>query len=313
MSAAVPAPAAERVAVVVVLYNSAPLLEDLVASLPAGLGDVAFELVGVDNDSPDDSVETLRALAPWATIVRTGRNGGYAAGINAGVAAAAPHTAVLVLNSDVRLRPECVPALLRGLRRTEGAGIVVPRLADAHGGVIDSMRREPTVLRAFGDAVLGAQRAGRVSWLGEAVSDRSAYTRAQRTDWAEGSTQLISAECWQACGPWDESFFLYCEETEFDLRARDRGFGTWLVPEAEAVHLEGGSGISDRLWVLQVTNRIRLFQRRNGPLAVNLYWAATLWREATRALMGRSNSRAAMRALLRERPGRSDRSLQAVA
>ncbi|SDU84319.1 Glycosyltransferase, GT2 family [Microlunatus sagamiharensis] len=288
----------DRVAVVVVLYNSAPLLPDLVESLPAGLTGVDFELVGVDNASPDSSVETLLELAPWATVVRTGRNGGYAAGINAGVAAARPHDAVLVLNSDVRLRPGCVAALLEGLQRT-GAGIAVPRLLDADGALIDSLRREPTVLRAIGDAVLGAQRAGRFATLGENVTDLDAYGRAQRSDWAEGSTQLISRECWETCGPWDESFFLYCEETEFDLRARDLGFSTWLVPEAQAVHLEGGSGLSDRLWVLQVTNRVRLFRRRHGRVAVDLYWAATLLREATRAMLGRSNSRAATRALLR--------------
>ena len=287
-----------RVAVVVVLYNSAPLLPALVDSLQEGLTGVDFELIAVDNASPDRSVETLIELAPWATVVRTGRNGGYAAGINAGVAAARPHDAVLVLNSDVRLRPGCVAALLEGLRRT-GAGIAVPRLLNAHGLVIDSLRREPTVLRALGDAVLGAQRAGRFAPLGEMVTDRQVYERARRTDWAEGSAQLISTECWQACGPWDESFFLYCEETEFDLRARDRGFATWLVPQAHAVHLEGGSGVSNRLWVLQVTNRIRLFRRRHGRLATGLYWLATLLREGTRSLLGRSNSRAATLALLR--------------
>lgn len=288
----------ERVVVVVVLYNSADLLPDLVASLPEGLAEVPYELVAVDNASSDDSVEVVRALAPEATVVVTGRNAGYAAGINAGVAAAAPHTAVLVLNSDVRLEPGCVPAMLAALRR-RGAGIVVPRLIDAEGEAIDSLRREPTVLRAFGDALLGAQRAGRYHALGEVVTNRRGYTVEQRSDWAEGSTQLISAECWQACGPWDESFFLYCEETEFDLRARDHGYATWLAPQAHAIHLEGGSGISNRLWVLQVTNRIRLFRRRHGRLATALYWLATLIREGSRSLLGRSNSRADTRALLR--------------
>jgi len=293
---------AERVAVVVVLYNSEALVPDLLASLPDGLAGLDYELVAVDNASPDASVAVLQELAPWATVVRPGRNGGYAAGINAGVAAAGPHTAVLVLNSDVRLQPGCVRSLLRALRRP-GVGIAVPRLRDADGRVIDSLRREPTVLRAFGDALLGAQRAGRFSLLGEAVTDRTRYEHARSADWAEGSTQLISAECWRDCGPWDESFFLYCEETDFDLRARDRGHATWLVPDAEAVHLEGGSGVSDRLWVLQVTNRIRLFRRRHGALPTRLYWLATLLREGTRALLGRSNSRAATRALVRTRPG----------
>jgi GT2 family glycosyltransferase len=41
---------------------------------------------------------------------------------------------------------------------------------------------------------------------------------------------LISADCARACGPWDESFFLYSEETDFALRAGDLGFATAFVP-----------------------------------------------------------------------------------
>ena len=290
----------ERVAVVVVMYRSRALLPDFIASLEPGLRGVEYELIAVDNASPDDSVDVVRSIVPSATIVCTGRNAGYAAGINAGVAAAGPHTAILVVNSDVRLLEGCISELL-GALRAPGVGIAVPQLVDGEGRLVESMRREPTVLRAFADAILGARAAGSLVRLGETVSDPRAYQRLQPTDWAEGSTQLISAECWTASGPWDESFFLYSEETEFNLRARDRGFATLFVPTAHAVHLAGGSGVSDGLWTMQVLNRIRLFRRRNGPVATALFWFATLIREATRAALGRGNSRAATQALLQPR------------
>ena len=76
------------VAVVVVTYNSRDLLPDLVASLPRGLGELRWRLVVADNDSQDGTVAWLREHAPDALVVATGRNGGYAAGLNAGVAAA---------------------------------------------------------------------------------------------------------------------------------------------------------------------------------------------------------------------------------
>ena len=291
----------ERVAVVVVLYNSAEHLDEFVASLPAGLGDVAYELVAVDNDSSDGGPELVERLAPDATVVRTGRNGGYAAGINVGVAAAGPHTAVLVVNSDVRLLPGCVPELLRRMRAT-GAGVAVPRLTDARGRLIESIRREPSVAHSFWDAVLSAKVAGRVGELGEVVTAPRTYDVEQRIDWAEGSTQLISRDCWEACGSWDESFFLYCEETDYNLRARDAGLGVLYVPTARAVHLEGGSSVSvDWLWRLQVVNRVKLFRRRNSRLATLLFWGVTLLREASRAALGRSKNRAAARALLDRR------------
>jgi GT2 family glycosyltransferase len=297
----------ETVAVVVVTYHSEPLLADLVTSFDAGLAGIGWHLTVADNASADGTLAVLRLLAPEATVVEMGANRGYAAGINAAVAAARPHTAVLVLNPDVRLGQGCVRELLTALRQP-GTGIAVPRLVDGRGTLIPTMRREPSVLRIIGDAVFGAGRAGRCPWLGEVVTDRRRYLGPAVTDWAEGSTLLISRDCWQACGGWDESFFLYSEETDFALRARDAGLATRFVPTARAVHLEGDSRRSPGLWALLTLNRVRLYRRRHGPVPAVGFWAALLLREASRAAIGRRPSRAAVRALLsprrlREVPG----------
>jgi N-acetylglucosaminyl-diphospho-decaprenol L-rhamnosyltransferase len=296
------------VLVAVVTYNSADLLADLVESLPDGLAGLGWELVFADNASADDSVAEARRVAPDAHVVSVGRNAGYAAGVNAAVAGARrEHDAVLVLNPDVRLDPECVTRLALALDEP-GVGIAVPRLRDSSGELIASMRREPTLVRALADAVVGADRAGRWGGLGEVVTDPSAYERRVATDWAEGSTQLVSSACWRDCGPWDESYFLYSEETDFDLRARDAGHVTLFVPEAGAVHLEGGSGTTPHLWALLVVNRVRLFRSRHGRVRTALFWFATLLREASRAARGGVTNRTAVRALvtpsiLRHQPG----------
>lgn len=298
------------VAVVVVTYNSGGLLEDLLASLPDGLKGVSWHLTVADNASSDGCVLTMRRLAPTATIVEMGRNAGYAAGINAAVRAAAPHSAILVLNPDVRLMPGCVAELLGAL--TPGSGLAVPQLVDRDGKLIESMRREPSVLRAWADALLGAGRAGRYPALGEVVTDPRCYDAPAVTDWAEGSTLLISAECWRRCGPWDESFFLYSEETDFALRARDAGLVTRYVPSARAVHLEGGSAQSPGLWTLVVLNRVRLFRRRNGTIRTAAYWTALVVREASRAVLGMKTSQAAVKALVSPRRMREPRGPQSV-
>ncbi|MEU4424419.1 glycosyltransferase family 2 protein [Actinoplanes sp. NPDC024001] len=297
----------ETVAVVVVTYNSERLLPDLIASLGPGLEGVNWHLTVADNASADDSVGAVRRLAPTATVVEMGRNAGYAAGINAAVAKAGPFTAVLVLNPDVRLTPGCVRTLL-GVLRTEGTGIAVPLLVDGDGRLIHTMRRDPAVRRVLGDALLGAVRAGRYPALGEMVTDERRYGAETVTDWAEGSTVLFSAECWERVGPWDESFFLYSEETDFALRARDAGLVTRFTPAARAVHLEGDSKVSPGLWTVLTLNKVRLYGRRHGRVAATAFWAALLLREASRAALGKAPSRMAARALLsparlRETPG----------
>jgi GT2 family glycosyltransferase len=304
-------PAGKTVAVVTVTYNSERLLPDFLAALADGLKGVSWHLTVADNASADDGVSVLRRLAPEATVVEMGRNVGYAAGINAAVRAARPHSAILVLNPDVRLRPGCATDLLGALG--PGTGLAVPQLLDGKSELIESMRREPTVLRAWADALVGAGRVGRYPALGEVVTDRRLYREETVTDWAEGSTLLISAECWQRCGPWDESFFLYSEETDFALRARDLGFVTRYIPSARAVHLEGGSAQSPGLWTLVMLNRVRLFSRRNGTIRTMAYWGALVSREASRAVLGKATSRAAVKALVSPRRLREPRGPHSIA
>ncbi len=289
----------DDVAVVVVTYNSERFIEDFLASLDDGLKGVSWHLVVADNASSDGTVEFVRRLAPAATLVQMGRNAGYAAGINAGVAASEKHSAILVLNPDVRLMPNCGTELLSSIQ--PGTGLVVPRIVDRNSQLIESMRREPTVLRAWGDALLGASRAGRYPMFGETVTDRRLYDREMITDWAEGSTILITAACWRRCGPWDESFFLYSEETDFSLRARDAGFIMRYVPSARAIHLEGDSTTSPSLWSLLIINKMLLFSRRNGILRTLAYYTALVTREVSRSMIGKATSRQAVKALLSPR------------
>jgi GT2 family glycosyltransferase len=181
-------------------------------------------------------------------------------------------------------------------------------LYDGDGQTIRTLRREPSPLRLVGEMLLGARRSGRFAALGEQVTDPQAYRTATRADWVAGPLMALSRRCIEACGPWDESFFLYSEETEYALRARSRGFVTRLAPDAVATHLEGESTVSPKLWTLLTLNRVRLYGRTHRAPAVAAFWGALLLRETSRALLGRASSRAAVRALvsparMREKPG----------
>jgi GT2 family glycosyltransferase len=286
--------------VALVTYNSEAVLADCLESLRAAADRTGpWRLAVADNASSDGSVRLVETLFPTATVVRLPQNRGYAAGVNAAIAAAPGAGPVLVLNPDVRLEPEALVRMLRALDRP-GTGIVVPRLEDGAGRLQRSLRREPTVLRALGQA-LGGERAGRIALLGETVTRGGSYTRPVTADWATGAAMLISRDCVEAVGPWDESYFLYSEETDFALRAGDAGFALRLAPDAGAVHLGGESESSPRLWGMLTVNRVRLYRRRHGSGAGAVAFAgAVALGEAIRSFAGdAARHRAALRALLR--------------
>ena len=242
-------------AVVIVTYNSAREIGDLLDSLPGALEGCTAEVVVVDNGSADGTAD-LAAARGDCTVVRSA-NVGYAAGINRGVREAGPASAILVLNPDVRLPPRSVRPLVEALEEP-GTGIVVPQLRSPDGALEPSLRRTPTLLRAT-----GLEKTG-LSALSERIASPAEYAYPHVVNWAQGAVVLISRECFDKLSGWDESFFLYSEETDFSLRARELGLLTRYEPRSVAVHIGGASGRNDQTHAMQIINRVRLYRRRHG-------------------------------------------------
>ncbi|MEV5573472.1 glycosyltransferase family 2 protein [Spirillospora sp. NPDC052269] len=289
-----------RVAVVVVTYNSASVLRGCLDSIAPGADGAALRtVVVVDNASRDESVRIAKGAAATLPlqVIETGRNGGYSAAINTGTAVLDLDDldAVFIMNPDCRFQPGALATLAGALAEDpDRRGIAVPRLSHPDGTLQGSLFRQPSVARVWMDALLG----GRRSRWGEKVMDPDAYTRAHAVAWATGAAQLLSVETIRRAGPWDESFLLYSEETEYALRAADLGLSTWYEPAAGVVHLGGESDTSPMLYSLLTVNRVRLFRRRRGTLAAVPFFLGIALGELLRALAGRRTSRAALAALL---------------
>jgi len=293
--------------VVVVTYDNEAHLDRLLASLRLEAAGTRMRVVVVDNGSSDGTVRRARAHPDVRTLTGHG-NVGYAGGINVGAAALGDVPAVLVLNADLVLEPGAVPALLARLQRPR-AGVVLPMLLDRSGAVQPSLRREPSVTRSLGDAVLGRFLGDRPGWLSETVRDPTAYAWAHPVDWGTGAAMLVRAETARSVGPWDERFFLYSEETDYCRRAREAGWEVWFEPAARVRHAAGGSGRGPELTALLQVNRVRYARKHRAAPVAGATLAVTAvtslartWdpghRSAVRALL----LPAARRALPRGRP-----------
>ena len=276
--------------IVVVTFNSAHVVGDLLDSLPAALDGLTADIVVVDNGSTDDTVTVLESRCD-CRVLRSS-NVGYAGGINQGVRAASGADAILVLNPDTRLHARSVAPMLEALREPN-TGIVAPRVLSPDGTLELSLRRRPTLLRALG--LTGT----RIAALSEYVGDADAYGHPHAVDWAVGAVLLMSRSCFDALGGWDESYFLYSEETDLSLRARDIGLLTRYEPRSVAVHIGGQSGRNDKTHSMQIVNRVRLYRRRNGFVTSWCYYGLTIASEISWIIRGHRPSRFSVKALLR--------------
>jgi N-acetylglucosaminyl-diphospho-decaprenol L-rhamnosyltransferase len=280
---------ATDVAVVVVTYNSAHVVAELLDSLPAALGALTADISVVDNGSTDGTRDLIE-MRDDCRLIRSS-NIGYAGGINIGIRSSRPADAIMVLNPDTRMHPGSIATLFATLQLPR-TGLVAPRVVEADGTVQTSLRREPTLLRALG--LTGT----RMAIFSEYLARPEDYRHPQVVDWALGAALLVSSECSERVGEWDESFFLYSEETDFCLRARDLGLLTRYEPDATCEHIGGQSGQNDRTHAMQIVNRVRLYARRRNDFASWTYYALTILSEATWVARGHRQSRAAIMALL---------------
>jgi N-acetylglucosaminyl-diphospho-decaprenol L-rhamnosyltransferase len=222
----------------VVDYNAEDVLADCVTSLVAeGVG----EIVIVENgDVAGARVALAHAGHGGVPLVDTGRNVGYGAGANRGIAAMAPRPYVLVCNPDLHVHPGAVAGLVDALESEPGWAIVGPRILTPAGVPYPSARRFPTVSDAAGHALLDQL------WKDNPFTRRYraggwTSSEAVTTDWVSGACFLARRAALEELGGFDEAYFMFAEDMDLCWRAHEAGWQVGYVPCVEVTHIEGVS------------------------------------------------------------------------
>ena len=259
-------------AVVVVNYRTAALVERCLESVRATADGLKLETVVVDNASRDGSVERLRAaLGADVEVVEMDANRGFAAGVNAGFRRTRA-ALVIVLNPDTEVRQGALRALLEQLRAHPRAGVVAPLLQDAEGRLaVNGYRRFPGLFTLALDLCIPLGYAFVHAPALHPYAMSPAALRAGRPPaWASGAALAIRRDAYAQAGPFDEGFFLYFEETEWQLRVARRGWAIELAPEARVCHLLRGGGEQSLVHSPHfVASALRYLRLRGVPVAIS--------------------------------------------
>ncbi|NBC10726.1 MAG: glycosyltransferase [Planctomycetes bacterium] len=261
------------VSVIIVSYNTREITLRCLEDLNAGLGGLQAETIVIDNASSDGSVQAIAERFPRVSRVPREHNLGFGAANNVGLERARGRY-VLLLNSDAFVEPDTVGRLVDYLDKRPGVGVVAPRLLNEDGTLQRSCFRYPSPMRAWLEN-LGIARLFRP---GSPLGDYRdwAHDRTGPVDWAIGACLLVRREAIDRAGGFDERFFMYAEETDWQKRIRDAGWDICLLADAQATHLGGASGASDRVRVNeQFFRSIDLYQAKHyGWAGLVLFRAA---------------------------------------
>lgn len=248
--------------VVVVTYRSRPhilgCLRSIGPGLDAGAGAapaLEWECVVVDNDSHDGTPELVEHDAPWARVVRTGANLGYAKAVNRGFAETRG-ALVLVLNPDCVWRDGAIRELAAWLAAHPKSAIAAPRILNPDGSLEYSVRAypSPSALLFNRYSLLTRLWPGN-PWTRRYLLSDWDHRTPRSVDWASGAALLVRREAVAQVGGMDEAYFMFNEDVDWCRRMNLAGWSVDYVPAAVVVHAIGASRHS-------VANRVILERHR---------------------------------------------------
>lgn len=251
--------------VVVVNYNSVDLLRRNLVAVADAIPEAS--IVIVDNFSSAAEAASVARLSVdrgWSFVLRPD-NGGFGAGVNAGVACARDlgRSRFLLLNPDATIDGASVDRLLAAVD-AQPLIVAAPRVVTTTGEIWFSGV----------DLVLsdGTMRASAM---------RADFPDALVEPWLTGASLMVTETVWQRVGEFDEDYFLYWEDVDYSFRVARAGGTLAIVDEAIAVHDEGGTqspthgrAKSDGYYYYNIRNRL-LFAAKHLPPAMVRRWQRT--------------------------------------
>jgi GT2 family glycosyltransferase len=224
-------------------------------------------IIVVDNGSDGDEATRLEhEFKGLIEMIRNELNLGFAGGANVGIRAALQHGTdyVLLLNNDVTVDRGFLDAMVEAASKRPRLAALCPRAYFAD---------RPDVIYSTGGAV--NLWTGVARQIGRDDKDRGQFDRSARRDYADGLCMLIPAPALQAVGLLDEEYFAYWEETDWCVRAREKGLRCYYVPAAKVWHKAARSQeASDEFNYRYRRNALMFVRKRGGPLKLATALAA---------------------------------------
>ncbi|MDP2921387.1 MAG: glycosyltransferase family 2 protein [Candidatus Omnitrophota bacterium] len=233
------------VSVIVVNWNGLRYLRSCLASILFQTCK-KIEVIVVDNNSTDGSVDFIKKEFPQVRLIRNSKNYGFAKGNNIGIRIARGEYIVTV-NNDTELEAGCVQELVRAVNISSDIGMCAAKiLLFNHRDLIDSAGM---LLYPDGLAIC----------RGHLAADAGNFNTAEEIFLPTACVALYRKEAIVKAGYFDENYFAYCEDTDLGLRIRMLGYKCVYEPRARVYHHYSGTTGQDLSLKIYLSERNRVY------------------------------------------------------
>jgi GT2 family glycosyltransferase len=264
-----------KILTIVLNYKTAQMTIEAAAAARIAMADLPGEIVIVDNDSQDGSFEAIKAHVEaegWdrTQVIQSTVNGGYGAGNNVGIRAGLTDGSrpdfIYILNSDAYPQPDAIKVLYDHMLANPKTGFAGSYIHGEDGDRHTTTFRFPSIF----SEIEGAIRFGPVTKiLGKYRVPHEAVEETSAVEWLAGASLMMRQDVLDQIGLFDETFFLYFEETDLCRRAHKAGYEIVFVRESVVMHL-GSVSTGMRTWQRTPTywfdSRFYYFSKNHGKL-----------------------------------------------
>jgi len=256
-----------ELSIICVNWNSVDCLRECIATVKEYTTGIDYEIIVVDNASPQGGVEALEREFPWIKLIKSDKNLGFAGANNVGCRASEGEY-LLLLNPDTKLIAPSINIMLEHMRGLPDAGIVGCKLLNSdHSVQLSSIQRFPTILNQAIDAEYL-----RLRWphcplwaIAPLFSDK---VNVLRVDVIPGACMLLRRTVFEEVGMYSEDYFMYAEDLDLNYKLKSAGYKNYYIGETAIIHHGGRSSSRQKVshWatIMKCDAMLRLFIKTRG-------------------------------------------------
>lgn len=223
--------------ILLVNYNGLKFLKDCIESIQSKTEGLSYEIIILDNDSKDGSVDFIRNNYPEIKLIASATNYGFGKGNNEAFKLS-KGSHILLLNNDTILLDQLLP-IVNCLKADASIGAIGINMLNANKEILPASGDFPSIRNMF--------------WMkkiqnNSLQSSRSA-TESYDVDWVTGSFMLIPHKVYAEINGFDEDYFLYVEDVDLCRRIANKNYRRVFMPQYNYIHFVGFSTAKNPLLV----------------------------------------------------------------
>jgi hypothetical protein len=258
--------------IIIVNWNSKEYLIKCLVSIENEIKDLTKEIIIIDNNSSDDSVEMVKQSFPEVYLILNKENQGFAKANNSGIRASKGKY-ICLINSDVIVLKECLPKLFAFMENHKNVGLITPKMLDSDGKTGQAMMLFPTLRNTLTRALALDSLFPKSHICSSFIMSSYDYNKTTAAEVLLGFFWMIRREAFEDVGLLDERFFIYAEDIDLCKRFYEKGWQNVYYAEAQVIHFGGASSSLQpiRFYLEMLRANMSYFKKHFGRKSILLY------------------------------------------